>query len=96
MTDLASVYLVGFVGLFGLLMLFQEPIKKRPPPKRNAKQGAKSKRKGKPKKAVIKQNFTTEKPKKAKKQKRYTAPELSEYQKELLFRYELGRMGVKK
>ena len=85
----AGVCLVCFIKLFTLP---KEP----PPPKRNAKQGAKGKRKAKPKKAVVKQNFTTEKPKKAKKQKRYTAPELSEYQKELLFRYELGRLGVKK
>jgi hypothetical protein len=71
-------------------MLFQEPIKK-PPPKRKAK----SKRKTKPKKAVLKQNLRTEKPKKAKKQKRYTAPELSPTEAALFARYQAGRMGIK-
>lgn len=73
-------------------MWFQEPIKKQPPPKGKAK----SKRNGKPKKAVLKQNLSTEKPKKVKKAKQYKPPELSEYQKELLLRYELGNVRVKK
>ena len=82
---------MGFVGLFGLLMLFQEPIKK-PPPKRTAK----AKRKGKPKKATIKKSLQVERPKKVKKAKQYKPPELTEYQKELLLRYELGNVRVKK
>lgn len=81
----AGVCLVCFIKLFTLP---KEP----PPPKRKAK----AKRKGKPKKATVKKNFTVEKPKKTKKAKQYKPPELSEYQKELLFRYELGNVRVKK
>ena len=78
---------MGFIGFFGLLMLFQEPIKKHPPPKGNAKQGAKAKRNGKPKKAIVKQNFTTEKPKKAKKAKWAKAPQLTEHEQREFDRY---------
>ena len=63
-------------------MLFQEPIKK-PPPKRKAK----GKRNGKVKKAVLKQNLSTEKPKKAKKAKWAKAPQLSEYEQRDFDRY---------
>lgn len=81
----AGVCLVCFIKLFTLP---KEP----PPPKRNAK----SKRKGNPKKATVKKSLQVEKPKKAKKEKQYKPPELTEYQKELLLRYELGNVRVKK
>ena len=72
------------------LQWFQEPIKK-PPPKKTAK----SKRKAKPQKAVLKQNLRTEKPKKAKKIKWAKAPQLSEYEQREFDRYTFDQMRRK-